>query len=110
MGSISHSVGWDVKDFQIAGGPGWATSDRYDIGATIDGSATLERRRLMLQTLLEDRFQLILHRQSKELPVYELVTAKGGIKLRPSKEGSCVTPGANLPPPPPGQRPNFAVA
>jgi bla regulator protein blaR1 len=44
----------------------------------------------MLQSLLEDRFQLLLHRESKELPVYALVPPKGGIELRTSWEGDCM--------------------
>jgi uncharacterized protein (TIGR03435 family) len=103
---------WGVKDFQISGGPGWSGADRYDViattgAATAEGKAGLEQRKLMLRSLLEDRFQLMVHRESKELPVYELVAAKGGIKLRPSKVGSCVAPGPNLPPLAPGQKPNF---
>ena len=65
----------------------------------------------MLQALLEDRFQLMLHRESKDLPVYELMAAKSGIKLQASKEGSCVTRGPNQPPPAPGQNgPRFCGA
>lgn len=81
---------WNVKDFQISGGPGWAGSDRYDINATKGATAGLEQTRLMLQSLLEDRFQLKLHRESKESQVYALMPAKSGMKLRPSSEGSCI--------------------
>src|SRR5262249_48838736 len=61
------------------------------------------------QSLLEDRFQLRLHRESREMPVYALAPARGGLKLTPPRDGSCVEeteligplaePGAQLPPP-----------
>jgi uncharacterized protein (TIGR03435 family) len=61
-----------------------------------------------VQTLLEDRFHLVLHRETKELPVYELVAAKGGIKLQASRDGSCVTRSSVFGLPAPSQTPpNF---
>jgi hypothetical protein len=77
-------VAWNVKDYQVSGGPGWAASDRYDIEATTVTKASFEQMRLMLQTLLEDRFQLVLHRDSKEAPVYELVLARAR-RTRPQR-------------------------
>ena len=66
----------------------------------------------MLQSLLEDRFQLKIHRETRELPVYALVAAKSGLKLPPPKEGNCVSPTPDAPPEwaggrmaPPGQGP-----
>ena len=82
-------MAWNVKDFQVSGGPAWASSDRFDINAKTAANARFEEMRPMLQALLEDRFQLLLHRDSKELPVYALVPAKGGLKLRASGEGDC---------------------
>ncbi len=87
---------WDVRDFQLSGGPGWAASDRYDIRAAKPASAGLAETRLMLQTLLEDRFQLKLHREMKETQVYALVAAKGGGHLPAS---SCIV-SAPAPPDP----------
>ena len=80
---------WNIKDFQLSGGPGWAASDRYNVEATADGDPTIEQQRLMVQALLEDRFQLKLHREARESRAYALVAAKGGIKLQASKAGSC---------------------
>jgi uncharacterized protein (TIGR03435 family) len=94
---------YDVRDFQISGGPGWMGSDRYDIIAKPENSSTgdllpdpskvtgdqmktfQELQRLRLQALLADRFQLKIHRETKELPVYALVVGKGGPKLQESK-------------------------
>lgn len=78
---------YKVKDFQIAGVPGTLGRDQfYDIAAKVegDGTPTLEQVRPMLQTLLADRFQLRLHRETKELLVYDLVVGKNGPKLKES--------------------------
>ena len=70
-------------------GPDWLTTQRYEIEARAPEGATPEQQLVMLQSLLAERFQLKSHRETRELPVYELVVAKGGSKL---KEGS--DPGA----------------
>jgi len=82
---------WNIKDFQLSGGPGWAASDRYNVEATADGNPTIEQQRLMVQALLDDRFQLKLHREARESRAYALVASKGGMKLQASKAGSCET-------------------
>jgi uncharacterized protein (TIGR03435 family) len=80
---------------QIAGWPAWSTSAEFDIEAKMDEdtAAALQklpqkqqatRRRLMLQSLLADRFNLRVHHEIKTLPIYELVVAKGGSKLKES--------------------------
>jgi bla regulator protein BlaR1 len=78
---------YNVKEFQITGEPKRVspTGDRYDIEAKAPGDAapTLEQVRLMFQSLLADRFQLNLHRDSKQLPVYQLAIGKSGSKLKP---------------------------
>ena len=73
---------YDVKDFQISGGPGWANSEEYDVMARAESNATRPQLRLMLQTLLKERFQLKLGHETKEAPIYELVVAKGGPKMQ----------------------------
>lgn len=77
---------WGVKDYQIEGLPEWAQSgaDHFDIVATLPAGVTptSKQLQLMLQSLLADRFQLKLHREIKELPVYALVIGKNGSKLR----------------------------
>lgn len=74
---------YGVEQIQISGGPAWIDSDRWDIVATAGREITEEERRSMLQTLLNERFKLTIRRESKELPVYALVVAKGGSKLTP---------------------------
>jgi len=102
---------YDVEDFRVSGGPGWINSDRYDIEAKVEGKPTsfdlaLQRRRL--QTLLQDRFNLAIHRETKELPIYALTVAKGGFKLHPLKDGDCITgdPTKPLAPLAPGRKPS----
>ena len=80
-------------DGQVTGLPGWAATQRYDINAKMSPEDAAEvqklgkdeqaqRRQAMMQALLADRFHLTLHRGSKEIPVYELRIAKGGIKMQ----------------------------
>src|SRR6516165_6243566 len=63
---------------QIIGGPGWIDADHFDVEAKPEGSAQIpgEQTRLMVQSLLEDRFQLKVHREIRQLPVYKIIVAK----------------------------------
>ena len=83
---------WNVKDYQISNAPAWASADRFDLDAKTDHPASRDELRLMLQTLLEDRFHLVLHRETRSLPIYHLVPAKNGSKLRPSEITNCDAP------------------
>ena len=75
----------------IEGGPDWIHSERYEIDARADGHPSLLMMEgPMMQTILEDRFKLKLHRETRQGPVYELVLGKGAPKLKPLQEGSCV--------------------
>lgn len=75
---------YDVRDFQVSGGPGWVTSDEFDIVAKPQGDFSGAAILAMAKALLADRFSLRLHSESKEMPVYALVVAKGGLRLTPS--------------------------
>jgi uncharacterized protein (TIGR03435 family) len=75
-------IAYELKDFQVAGGPGWLDDDRFDIVTTAKGNPDRQQTRLMLRTLIVDRFKLAFHRDTKELPVYTLVPAKNGRKLQ----------------------------
>jgi uncharacterized protein (TIGR03435 family) len=74
-------VAYQVKDYQVLG-PDFITSDRFDIAAKIPAGATREQIPEMLKSLLEDRFKIQTHKDTKEFPVYALVAAKGGFKLK----------------------------
>jgi len=75
----------------LEGAPGWTNAERYTIDAKAEGPERQEMMRgPMLQALLEDRCKLKLHRESKDVPVYQLIVAKGGARLAPHREGSCM--------------------
>jgi uncharacterized protein (TIGR03435 family) len=86
---------------QIIGGPAWMDSDRYDVQATADcsgGVLTREQLQLMIQSMLEGRFQLKAHMETRELPIYNLVVGKDGPKLKASSDQT--PPGFGLSGPP----------
>ena len=72
-----------VKSYQLSG-PDWMNTERFDVVAKLPEGAKRGDVPEMLQTLLEQRFQLTLHRTTKELPAYALVVAKGGPKVKES--------------------------
>jgi len=92
---ILMQYAYGVQPFQVVGGPAWMSSERYQVDAKADVPATREQMFLMLQSLLEERFHLKTHRDVKELPVFALVSDKGGFKLPPTKEGTCVNSAAD---------------
>jgi bla regulator protein blaR1 len=110
------AVAYRVRDFQISGGPGWTGTDRWDIEAKAEEGSIPQLTppfdptapnplMLMVQSLLEDRFQLKIHREAKEMPVYELAVAKGGAKIKLAEDQSPpVPPERGAPPPPKPQR------
>ena len=87
--TLKTLIAWayQVQQFQISGGPSWIASDRFDVEAKAEEqNADNAHLRLMLQSLLEDRFKVTLHRDTKELPVYALVVGKGGSKIKLSAD------------------------
>ena len=85
---VSQAYGF-FFDFQIDGGPDWQTSRRFDIEAKAeDPGVGMDGMRPMLKTLLADRFQLKVHTETREMPIYALVVARDdgrlGAKITPS--------------------------
>jgi uncharacterized protein (TIGR03435 family) len=76
---------YELQDSQLLG-PDWIGTEGYDVVGNAKSPASTVQLRLMLQRLLEDRFKLKSHRETKELPVYWLVVAESGPKLRDPKE------------------------
>jgi uncharacterized protein (TIGR03435 family) len=76
---------YQVKEYQISG-PDWLNSDAasYDIEAKAPAQTPPEQIRRMFQTLLAERLKLEFHRETRTLPVYELVVGKKGPKLQPA--------------------------
>jgi uncharacterized protein (TIGR03435 family) len=86
---------FSLNDDQIFGAPGWAQSTRFDIDAKVSGSdvdvlraLTNDQRRLLIVQILIDRFQFVYHRETRMLPEYALVVAKGGSKLQEFQPGN----------------------
>jgi uncharacterized protein (TIGR03435 family) len=84
--ALAYQVPWDIENQVIRGGPDWISAgldspERFDIDAETGQPATRAQLFQMLRTLLSDRFQLKIHPENRELPVYELVVAKGGPRL-----------------------------
>ena len=93
-GSQVRVTGMSIKDYvgiafgtrpQQIEGPEWIGSQRFDVVATIPDGVPSSQATAMLRTLLEDRFQLKVHRESKDLPVYVLGVSKAGARLTESK-------------------------
>ncbi len=75
--------GYGVKNYQVSG-PAWLDSERFDILAKVPPGSTKQQLNGMLRNLLAERFHLILHHETKDLAVYELVVGKDGPKLKAS--------------------------
>jgi len=73
---------YNVRSSQYIEAPSWMESATFDVVANVPPGATRDQASLMLQNLLADRFQLKVHRSTKELPIYALVVANGGPKLK----------------------------
>lgn len=76
---------YNVNNFQLVR-PSWMETAIFDVVARVPEGTTKEQYRLMLQNLLVERFKLFLHRDKKEVQMYDLVVAKGGPKLKESVE------------------------
>jgi uncharacterized protein (TIGR03435 family) len=77
---------YGVKPFQVTG-PGWLDDVRFDIAAKYPPDIKSEDRLIMMRNLLEDRFKMVVHRESKDMPGYALVVAKGHFKLKTVEPG-----------------------
>jgi uncharacterized protein (TIGR03435 family) len=80
------AAAYDIKDYQISAAPDWAGVLVYDVIARAPGDVapTQDEVRPMFQSLLADRFQLKVHRETKVLPVYNLMPGKKTIGLKPA--------------------------
>jgi len=73
---------YDVRNYQLIG-PAWLDTERYDITATFPESTPREQLQSMLRGLIESRFRMSLHWESKEMAIYALLVAKKGIQISP---------------------------
>jgi uncharacterized protein (TIGR03435 family) len=90
---------YDVPESRMLGGPAWIDATTFDIEAKSDSSADVQmgalppdqakqQKREMVRALLADRFKLAIHTETRLLPIYSLVVAKGGPKLKPDTTGN----------------------
>lgn len=79
---------YNVQGFRLVGGPSWVGSDRWDLQAKPNRVTSPADVRQMLRTLLEDRFQLRSHPETRKLPVYELAVDRRGVKFQKAKDGA----------------------
>jgi uncharacterized protein (TIGR03435 family) len=97
---------YDVKLFQISG-PDWLGTAKFDLTATVPKGATKEQYRLMLQSLLAERFRIKVHYEKREGVAYALVAGKSGSKMKESVEEPAAQQGtAATAPRPSANRPN----
>jgi len=95
------TMAYNIRPYQLSGGPNWLGSERFEVTAKIPAGATKEQFRVMLQNLLAERFKLVVHQEKKDLPMFELVVGKGGPKMKESPDQADTVPDAGGPPPPP---------
>jgi uncharacterized protein (TIGR03435 family) len=89
-------LAYKVQPNQISG-PDWIATQRFDIVAKLPAGTTKDQTNEMLQSLLEERFKLTFHRETKDHPVFALVVAKDGPKLKESPPDPTEPPDANAP-------------
>jgi uncharacterized protein (TIGR03435 family) len=97
---------YDVKPYQVLGGPKWVDADRYDVVAKIEtegaaparGKEGRDRTRVALQKLLAERFQLTVHEETRQASGYSLVVAKSGPRIKPVEgaKGNSMSQGPTL--------------
>jgi uncharacterized protein (TIGR03435 family) len=100
---------FDITPVQLVGAPDWASTEWFDVNATAGHDARTDEVRLMLQSFLEDRFHLALRKEQREMPIHEIVLARGDGRIgqrlvQVSSEDECRTAPPKLP-----QRPATGV-
>lgn len=80
------TMAYRLKDNQVSGLPAWADAEHFDISAEAGAGAVgrSDEVRAMLRALLVERFGLVFHKETREMPVYTLVVGKNGPKLKPA--------------------------
>jgi len=106
-GRWADGVSPNPKRLIIINAPDWYDTDLYDLEAKAEGPIPPgQLYGPMLQTLLEDRFGLKTHTETRERPAYALMAPKGASKIAPFKNEDCIVMDVNhLPPPPPPGKP-----
>ncbi|MBI4266640.1 MAG: TIGR03435 family protein [Acidobacteria bacterium] len=110
-----------LQNFQLVGAPDWTRDERFDILAKAEGNiqptplGTVGPIQMMVRSLLAERFQLAVHEEKREMPIYALVHSRSDGRLGPQIQRStaeCTPPGRGGPPPAPtapGERPRCGM-
>jgi uncharacterized protein (TIGR03435 family) len=87
--NLKQLVEWayQVTPVQVSGGPGWVDAKFFDVEAQAEGAYSKEELLHMLRPALADRFQLALHRETKQMSVYALTAAASRSKLQEAQSG-----------------------
>jgi bla regulator protein blaR1 len=105
-------IAYRIQPYQLMGAPAWISTRRYDIAAKADDSPAPSQQAL-LRALLQDRFQLAVHNETREMPVFALLLARSDGKLGPQLKQSAFDCAAYMAgphgPPEPGRTPNCAT-
>ena len=91
---------YEVREFQIEGGPEWVNSDRFDIVARGPEGTPTSRRFAMLRAMLADRFRLVTHTETREQPLYVLTLARADGRFGPQLKRSTLPCAAQTTPQP----------
>src|SRR5437763_11784717 len=79
---FAFGIPQDAAGFRIVGGPKWMDDDRFDINAKVDGTWSPQKMSEMLRSLLVERFKLVAHSETREMPTYALVAVSGALGPR----------------------------
>jgi len=85
---------YGLEEFELVGRPGWLESDRYDVVAASNGDATLDQKRAMLRRVLQERFNLSVHTETRQLPTFALMMARSDGRLGPGLHRSATSCGS----------------
>ena len=103
--AVLIQFGYDLQDYQVVGGPSWIREDRYDVAARAGREVPLAELRLMVRSLLAERFKLVTHNEQREMSAYALVLSRAdkrfGPGLKKNEDGACksrVEAPTNVPP------------
>lgn len=89
------TIAYGIHTKQIVNAPDWLSKDRYDIEGIADlpGVPNLEQQQQMWRKLLADRFHIVFHRETRQLPVYAIRIAKNPPLLKPADPGERINTG-----------------
>jgi uncharacterized protein (TIGR03435 family) len=94
---------YGLEPDKVLGGPSWLETERFDILAKTPSSVTTQTARLMLRSLLADRFKLVTHNEDKQMNAFIMTAAKSGPQLKPASGGPTNCNGQ------PGDPPNTVI-